>query len=55
MGCPPQVQAALASVDGVESVNVDFKTKSATVTGSASNADLVKALEGTKFTASVKK
>ena len=54
MGCPPQVQAALAKVDGVESVNVDFKTKVATVTGTASKADLVSALAGTKFTATVK-
>jgi len=54
MGCPPQVQAALAKVDGVESVNVDFKTKTATVTGSANKADLVSALEGSKFTATVK-
>jgi len=48
------VQAALAQVDGVESVSVDFKTRTATVTGSASNADLVSALAGTKFTGTVK-
>ena len=48
------MQAALAKVDGVESVNVDFKTRTATVTGSASNADLVSALAGTKFTGTVK-
>jgi copper chaperone CopZ len=57
MGCPPQVQSALENVDGVESVDVDFATKTATITAS-SDVDakaLIAALEGTKFKGEVKK
>lgn len=55
MNCPPQVQGALASVDGVESVEIDFANKIATVTCSAgcSEQELVDALKGTRFEATV--
>jgi copper chaperone CopZ len=49
------VQAALASVEGVEGVKIDFGAKSAVVTCS-SDLDakaLISAFEGTKFSASV--
>jgi copper chaperone CopZ len=51
------VRSALANVDGVESVEIDFAAKTATVTGSSdlSSEDLISALEGTKFSAEVHK
>ncbi|MFT7678181.1 MAG: copper chaperone CopZ [Planctomycetota bacterium] len=55
MGCPPRVQSALSSLDGVENVDVDFATKTATVKldGKVSVADMVAALEGAGFSGSV--
>jgi copper chaperone CopZ len=45
------VQSALASVDGVEEVTVDFATKTAHVktNGKVSHEQISKALEGSKF------
>ena len=49
------MQSALKKVDGVDGVKVDFATKTATVTGANLNTDaLVKAFEGTKFSAAEK-
>ncbi len=49
------MRSALENLDGVDSVNVDFATKTATITGADLNgANLVKAFEGTRFSAAVK-
>jgi copper chaperone CopZ len=49
------VQSALSSVSGVESVTVDFATKTATVTGSDIDAEALAAcFADTKFAATVK-
>ena len=55
MGCPPKVQSALSNLDGVENVDVDFATKTATVKldGKVSVADMVAALESAGFSGSV--
>lgn len=57
MGCPPQVRSKLSAVEGVESVDVDYKAKTAKVHVSEDadvDADaLIAALEGSKFGASV--
>ena len=49
------MQGALASVDGVESVEVDFATKQATVMGNADSAAMLEALQKAGFDGSVKK
>jgi copper chaperone CopZ len=51
------VQAALAKVDGVENCKVNYSAGTVTVTTAAGTRTdaLVKAFEGTKFTATVKK
>ena len=56
MNCPPRVQGALASVDGVDSVEVDYAGKTATVTCSSgcSEEEIVAALKGAGFEATVK-
>lgn len=44
------MQSALESVEGVEGVEVNFATNTATVTGSNLNTQaLVRAFEGTRF------
>ena len=49
------MQSALNKVDGVDGVQVDFATKTATVTGSSLDASaLASALDGTKFSATEK-
>jgi copper chaperone CopZ len=49
------VRSALLNLDGVESVTVDFATKTATVNGTAlDGATLAKAFRGTRFSAAVK-
>lgn len=49
--CPPQVQSALESVDGVEGVEVNYANKTATVTATAGadTAAMCKALEEAGF------
>ncbi|MDP6410283.1 MAG: heavy metal-associated domain-containing protein [Planctomycetota bacterium] len=49
------MQSALASVEGVEGVEIDYGASCAIVTCSSApnTAALIGALEGTKFTASV--
>jgi copper chaperone CopZ len=56
MGCPPKVRSALESVDGVETVEVDFQSKTATVTCSSGcdEAKLISALEEANFGGEVK-
>jgi cation transport ATPase len=43
-GCAHSVQAALTTVPGVESATVNFIHRTATITGSASQADLIRAV-----------
>lgn len=45
MHCKMSVNKALKSVEGVESVNVDFEHKEAIITGSAGRDALVQAVE----------
>ena len=55
MACPPRVQAALDSVDGVESVVIDYKAKTATVSA-AEGTDtkaMIAALKDADYGASV--
>jgi len=48
------VQSALKAVDGVDGVEIDFKTKTATVSGSGMKSDaLVSCFEGSRFTAKI--
>ena len=56
MGCPPRVRSALESVEGVETAEVDFESKTATVTCSkgCDEAKLVAALEEAGFGGKVK-
>lgn len=55
-GCAPTVQSKLESVEGVETVRVDYETKTAVVTtrpGATLTKDACdKALEGTPYTVS---
>ena len=52
--CPPKIKEDLMTVKGVQEVNVDYETKTATVTttGSGDSGALVKALRK-QFTATV--
>ena len=55
VGCPPRVEAALASVPGVESTTVDYERRTATVVA-ASDLDrhaLLSALERQGFGGSI--
>jgi copper chaperone CopZ len=57
VGCPPRVRSALESVDGVESVEVDYSRKTATVhcsSGGCDTAALIAALERADYGASVR-
>lgn len=51
MGCPPRVQAALESVEGVEDVTVDYKSKIAQfrVTRPTQMSEIAAALEGAGY------
>ena len=51
MGCPPKVQAALESVEGVEDVTVDYESKTAQfrVTRATEMSEIAAALEGAGF------
>ncbi len=59
MGCPPQVAAALNAIEGVECTKEDVSFADSTVTfkvkAGTDTMALVKAFEGSKFTASAKK
>ncbi|MFT7669258.1 MAG: copper chaperone CopZ [Planctomycetota bacterium] len=56
MGCPPRVQAALESVDGVENVVIDYKAKTATVTATegTETTAMIAALKDADYGASIK-
>ncbi len=49
------MQGALAGVEGVESVEVDFKNKQATVTGKAESGAMMEALQEAGFGGTVNK
>lgn len=51
MGCPPKVQAALESVEGVEDVKIDYASKIAQfrVTRPTEMSEIATALEGAGF------
>ena len=55
VGCPPRVEAALASVPGVESATVDYEHRTATVVAAADvdRHALVAALEKQGFGGSI--
>ncbi len=55
MNCPPQVRSALESVDGVESVEVDYAAKTATIiaSGEVSEEEMIEALEAANYGGSV--
>ena len=57
MGCPPRVQAALDSVDGVENTKINFADKTATVTCNPGTDEtaMLAALEESGFGGAVKK
>ena len=57
LNCPPRVVAALRAVPGVRTAAVNYDERKAIVTcdGSCRPGDLVKALQGTEFHASVLK
>ena len=52
-GCERTVEKALKGVEGVESVTVDWTTKSATVNGQPDPVALVTAVEDAGYTAHV--
>ncbi|HIF40369.1 MAG TPA: heavy-metal-associated domain-containing protein [Planctomycetes bacterium] len=56
MGCPPRVRSALKKVDGVQSVDVDYLSATATVKvdASCSNKSLLEALDGVGFEGKIK-
>ncbi|MEE8467964.1 MAG: heavy metal-associated domain-containing protein [Planctomycetota bacterium] len=55
MSCPPRVRSALASVDGVEDVKLDYEAKTVTVSyGNDSSPDaMIAALDKAGFGATV--
>ena len=56
MGCPPRVRSALKNVEGVQSVDVDYVSKMATikVDASCSNKSLLEALDDVGFEGKIK-
>ena len=56
MGCPPRVRSALKNVEGVQSVDVDYLSATATVKVGAgcTNKSLLEALDGVGFEGKIK-
>ena len=49
--CAKGVKLAIASIEGVDSVTVDLEAKRAVVKGTASDSDIIKAVDSIGFSA----